>query len=110
MRTKAYDILPTPVRRSLKKMGRDIQVARKRRRLTIAMMMERVGISKTTYMAVERGDPRVGIGIYGTALMVVGLGTPFAEIADPVGDDEGLALDEARLPERVRPRRGETAL
>jgi transcriptional regulator with XRE-family HTH domain len=110
MRTEAYDILPTPVRRSLKRLGRDIQVARKRRRLTIAMMTERVGVSKTTYMAVEKGDPRVGIGIYGTSLMVVGLGTPFADVADPLRDDEGLALDEARLPKRVRPRSGKTAL
>ena len=110
MRTKAYDILPTPVSRSLKKLGRDIRVARKRRRLTIAMMLERVGVSKMTYLAVEKGDPRVGIGIYGTALMVVGLGTPFADIADLARDDEGLALDEARLPERIRPRSGEPAL
>ena len=110
MRTEAYDILPTPVGRSLKKLGRDIQIARKRRRLTVAMMMERVGVSKMTYLAVEKGDPRVGIGIYGTALMVVGLGTPFADIADPSHDDEGFALDEARLPERVRPRSGESAL
>ena len=110
MRSQAYDILPTPVRRSLRKLGRDIRVARKKRRLTIAMMMERVGVSKVTYLAVEMGDPRVGIGIYATTLMALGLGTPLAEIADPAGDDEALVLEEARLPERVRPRRGGTAL
>ncbi len=110
MRSEAYDILPIPVRRALKKLGRDIRVARKKRRLTVAMMMERVGVSKGTYLKIERGDPRVGIGIYGTALMALGLGTPFAEIADPAGDDEGLALEESRLPERVRPRSGSPGL
>jgi DNA-binding XRE family transcriptional regulator len=105
MKSSAYEILPTPVRRSLRKLGRDIRVARKKRRLTVAMMMERVGVSKTTYLQVEKGSPRVGIGIYGTTLMALGLGTPLADIADPAGDDEGLALEESRLPERVHPKR-----
>jgi transcriptional regulator with XRE-family HTH domain len=103
MRSEAYDILPAPVRRSLRKLGRDIRVARKKRRLTVAMMMERVGVSKVTYLKVEKGDPRVGIGIYATTLMALGLGTPLVDIADPAEDDEGLALEEARLPQRVRP-------
>lgn len=110
MKSKAYDILPNPVRRSLGKLGRDIRVARKKRRLTVAMMTERVGVSKVTYLKVEKGDPRVGIGIYGTTLMALGLGTPFAEIADAAKDDTGLALEEARLPERVRPKRSGTGL
>lgn len=110
MKSKAYQILPTPVRRSLRKLGRDISVARRKRRLTVAMMMERVGVSNVTYLKVEKGDPRVGIGIYGTTMMVLGLGTPFADLADPAGDDEGLALEEARLPERVRPQRSGTGL
>ncbi len=110
MRSEAYEILPTPVQRSLRKLGRDIRVARKKRRLTVAMMMERVGVSKVTYLKVEKGDPRVGIGIYGTTLMALGLGTPLADIADPAGDDEGLTLEEARLPERVRPRGGSAGL
>lgn len=108
MKSEAYQILPTPVRRSLRNLGRDIRVARKKRRLTVAMMMERVGVSKVTYLKVEKGDPRVGIGIYGTTLMALGLGTPLADIADPAKDDEGLALEEARLPKRVRPSRGST--
>jgi transcriptional regulator with XRE-family HTH domain len=110
MGSRAYEILPVAVQRSLRKLGRDIRVARKRRRLTVAMMMERVGVSKVTYLKVEKGEPGVGIGIYATALMALGLGTPLAEIADPAGDDEGLALEEARLPERVRPKTGDSAL
>jgi len=108
MKSEAYEILPNPVRRSLQKLGRDIRVARKKRRLTVSMMMERVGVSKTTYLKVEKGSPRVGIGIYGTTLMALGLGTPLADIADPAGDDEGLALEESRLPQRVHPRRDGT--
>jgi len=110
MKSEAYEILPTPVQRSLRKLGRDIRVARKKRRLTVAMMMERVGVSKVTYLKVEKGDPRVGIGIYGTTLMALGLGTPLADMADPAEDDEGLALEEARLPQRVRSRGARTGL
>jgi len=105
MKSNAYEILPNPVGRSLRKLGRDIRVARKKRRLTVAMMMERVGVSKVTYLKVEKGNPRVGIGIYGTTLMALGLGTPLSDIADPAADDEGLALEEARLPKRVHPER-----
>jgi len=110
MKSDAYEILPNPVRRSLRKLGRDIRVARKKRRLTVAMMMERVGVSKVTYLKVEKGDPRVGVGIYAATLMAVGLGTPLADVADPAQDDEGLALEEARLPQRVHSPHGGTGL
>ena len=73
-------------------------------------MMERTGVSKATYLAVEKGDPRVGMGIYATTFMALGLGTPLANLADAATDDEALALEESRLPERVRPRQGGIAL
>lgn len=102
MKSAAYEMMPPQLRRALRKFGRDIAVARKKRRLTTAMMEERLGVSKTTYLRVEKGDPTVGMGIYAMALFVLGLGTPFADVADVRHDDQGLLLEVERLPKRVR--------
>lgn len=102
MRSAVVDILPPKLKRSLVKFGSDIALARRKRRLTTAMMAERVGAAKTTYIRVEKGDPTVGLGVYAMALFVLGLGDVFGDLADARKDDLGLALDEERLPKRVR--------
>jgi hypothetical protein len=66
----------------------------------------RVGVTKVTYLRVEKGDPSVAFGTYAMTLFVLGLGAPFAELADPRTDDAGLLLDQQRLPKLVRPKRG----
>lgn len=110
MRSAVLDVLPPKVRRSLRKLGVDLSVARKKRLLTTAMMAERVGVSRSTYARVEKGDPTVALGIYAMALFVLGFGELFAELIDPRNDDQGLLLDAERLPKRVRPKKEPTAL
>jgi hypothetical protein len=102
MRSSLYDILPSPTRRALSKLGRDLATARRKRHFTIAMMVERMGVAPNTYRGVERGDPTVAMGVYAMALFVLGFGTSLGDVADPKSDDIGLQLDEARLPRRVR--------
>lgn len=97
--------LPIPVGRALKKFGKDIRIARLKRGITIAMMAERIGIHRTTYSKIEKGDPNVGLGPYATALFVLGFGTPFADLIDQRQDDTGLLLDLEKLPKRVRPKK-----
>jgi DNA-binding XRE family transcriptional regulator len=104
MRSAVRDILPRSVKRSLEKLGADIAVARRKRRLTVQMMTERVGISRGTYARVERGDPGVAMGVYAMTLFVLGLGSPLGDLVDPRRDELGLMLDEERLPKRVRAR------
>jgi len=104
MKSNLPDRLPPAVRRSLAKLGRDIAVARRKRRLTQAMMAERLGISKTTWLKIERGEPTAGLGAYAMALFVLGLGTPLGDLVDAGRDDQGLILDVERLPQRVRTR------
>src|SRR5688500_8636902 len=98
MRSNVLDVLPPRVRRSLTKLGGDVSVARKKRRLTIAMMAERVGVSKSTYTRVEKGDPTVALGVYAMTLFVLGFGEVLSGIVDPGRDDQGLLLDAERLP------------
>ncbi len=59
MRSAVIDILPSQVRRSLKKFGTDLSIARRKRRLTTTMMAERLGVSRATYARMEKGDPTI---------------------------------------------------
>lgn len=71
------------------------------------MMAERVGISENTYMRVEKGNPRVSLGTYAMALFALGMGDVFQSLIDPARDEQGLAIEEERLPKRVRVRKRE---
>jgi transcriptional regulator with XRE-family HTH domain len=110
MRSPLLDRLPPQVCRSLTKLGRDISIARRKRRLTATMMAERLSVSKPTYLRVERGDPTVGMGVYAMALFVLGLGTPFGDLVDASRDDQALLFDVERLPQRVRTKTEPTEL
>lgn len=110
MITSISNRLPSAVKRSLAKLGRDIGIARRKRRLTAAMMAERIGVSRTTYIKVERGDPTTALASYAMAVFVLGLGTPFGDLVDAGRDDQALVLDVERLPERVRTKTQPTGL
>ena len=98
----SQNALPLAVRKALRKLGADIQVARKRRRLTMAIVAERAFISRNTLTRVERGDPAVALGIYATVLFVLGLAERVGDLADPLTDRVGLSLETERLPQRTR--------
>ena len=110
MRSAIHDVLPANLRRSLAKFGHDLAVARRKRHLTVAMMAQRTGVAIATYSRVEKGDPSVAMGAYAMALFVLGFGEAFGNLTDARHDDEGLLLDEQRLPKRVRVRKSPTAL
>ena len=95
------DSLPPRMTRAMCKLGGDLQVARRRRRLTIEDMCVRVGISKQTYQRIERGDPTVSMGAYVATLFSFGIGDAIEEAADMGRDDTGL-LEREPLPKRVR--------
>lgn len=106
----ALDVLPPKLRRNLGKFGSDIALARRKRKLTVNMMAERIGTSRATYLRAEKGDPTVSMGVYAMALFVLGFSEALAEIADVRKDDAGLLLDAERLPKRVRVKKNPTAL
>jgi transcriptional regulator with XRE-family HTH domain len=94
--------LPPSVARALHKLARDLSAARRRRRLTMALLAERAFISRNTLARVERGDPAVSIGIYATVLFVLGMTDRLGDLADAATDRVGLSLEDERLPRRVR--------
>lgn len=101
-------IMPQPhhpsiaVRRALRKLGRDIRDARRRRRLPAEVVAARAFTSRPTLSRIEAGDPSVGMGIYAAVLQALGLLDGLGDVADPSRDSVGLALSAEALPERVR--------
>ena len=98
--------LPLPVVRALRTLGRDIALARKKRRISSAEMAERLLVSRDTLWRMENGDPTVSVGTIATALFVLQLHEGLARLAAPGGDALGLELEAEALPVRIRkPRR-----
>ena len=64
----------------------------------------RVGVSKATYLRIERGDPTVGMGAYAMTFYVLGFGDVLGNVVDRKDDELGLQLDEDNVPKRVRVR------
>jgi len=105
MRSAVHDILPPKVRRALAKLGTDLAIARRKRRVSAQSMAERLGVAKSTWRRVEKGDPSVSMGVYAMALFVLGFDRALAELVDASRDDQGLMLDAERLPKRIRAKR-----
>lgn len=93
------------VEQALKKLGRDIQDARKRRRISTSLMAERIGITRATLSRLEAGDPKVSMGSYAIALYVLGKMDDLEKIIDRTRDPLGLDLMDEQLPVRIRTRR-----
>ena len=96
------DSLPIPAARALRKLGHDIKDARRRRRITMALVAERASISKPTLIRIERGSSSVAVGNYARVLFVMGMIDRLADLADARSDLVGLQLEEENLPKRIR--------
>ncbi len=67
MKKASYNILPA-TEEILKTMGEQIKLARLRRDLSVELVAERAGISRSSLWKVESGNPAVAIGIYAAVL------------------------------------------
>jgi len=97
--------LPIPTRSALVKLGQDINSARRRRRITKALMAERAGIAINTLTRIERGDHNTSMAAWASTFFVLGLTDKLRGLADPSNDLTGLMLEEERLPKRIRYKR-----
>jgi transcriptional regulator with XRE-family HTH domain len=102
MITKQNSNLSPRIVRSLEKFGQDVDIARKKRRLTVKSLCERAGISIPLYRRLVKGSPGTSVGACAMVLFALGIDTPFASILDSSEDYTGLLLEELRLPKRVR--------
>lgn len=65
----------------IKKMGKRIKEARLRRNIMAEILAERVGISKGTLSAIEKGEPTVSIGAYAMVLNALDMVHHFDSVA-----------------------------
>lgn len=97
------------VMHALSSMGRNIRIARKKRRIPVADFAARVGVTAPTVSRLEKGDPGVSIGCLAQALRALGELHRLEELLDMAADDAGLMMEAAELPQRIRRRRGTDA-
>ena len=100
--TLSYPALPVMVKDQLQRLGRDLALARKRRRTSRRDMAERMMVNLKTVQRMEEGDPAVGIGIVASALWVLGMHRRLGELAAPETDATGLQEDIRQLPRDFR--------
>jgi transcriptional regulator with XRE-family HTH domain len=95
---------PAAIAEILIRLGRNIRTARLRRRLSMAELAERIGISRYVMADIEKGKPTTAIAAYLGALWALGLEGDIRQLADPESDEEGKILERARSP-RTAPKR-----
>jgi hypothetical protein len=89
----ALSQMPPATQAALQQLGADLAVARLRRKESLAVWALRMGTSVPTLMRMEAGEPGVSIGIYATALWLVGRSGALAVLAAPEADRGALELD-----------------
>lgn len=94
MNTKKQTIFPK-YNLVLEKMGENIKIARKRRKLTTMQVAERAAISRSTLYLIESGNPSVAMGAYFNVLRVLGLQDDFLKLA--TDDELGRRLQDLEL-------------
>lgn len=98
----AVEALPTAAANALHSLGENLAIARKRRAEPLRAWALRIGVSVPTLRRMERGDPAVGMGVYATALWLVGRHNALAELAAPQRDEAALAQEVAKAKARQR--------
>ena len=98
----AAEFLPAAVDRALKDLGANLALARQRRKESQRSWATRLSVSVPTLIRMERGDPSVGMGVYATALWLMGRHTALPEVAAPAQDLNALEQDIEAVRQRGR--------
>lgn len=78
---------------TLKEIGKLIQLARKRRKMSSVELGQRVGVDRRTISHLESGHPGVSIGVLMQTLSILNLAQGLAEALKPEHDIEALAIE-----------------
>jgi transcriptional regulator with XRE-family HTH domain len=79
----------------LQRVGENIKLARKRRKLTTIQVSERAAIDRTTLYQIEKGTPSVSMGAYFNVMRVLGLQDDFLKLASD--DKQGRTIQDLDL-------------
>jgi transcriptional regulator with XRE-family HTH domain len=98
--TPALATLPPAAAQALRALGENLAIARLRRKESQREWAGRLGCSVPTLIRLERGDPAVGVGLYATALWLIGRVGGLTELAAPAADRGALEGDVRKVLER----------
>lgn len=96
----ALKLLPNAASKALLTLGADLAIARQRRKESLKNWALRLGVSIPTLMRMEKGDPSVSVGIYATALWLLGRQQALAELANPKEDLGALEIEVKKAKAR----------
>ena len=99
MKSKKSALLPT-ADKTLRFLGENIRLARKRRRLTELQVAERAGIARSTLQLIEKGESGVAMSSYLQVLFVLGLEKDLLKVA--ADDPLGRKLQDAKLTGKMK--------
>jgi transcriptional regulator with XRE-family HTH domain len=102
-------LLPPEAASALARLGEHLALARLRRRESQRQWARRIGVSVPTLIRLERGDAGVGIGVYATALWMMGRVAALGELAEPEKDLGALESD-LRAAKRRRAARSRASI
>jgi len=95
---------PAQVSRLMAELVTDLKTARLRRKISIRAMAEKLGVSASTYVRLEKGK-NVSASLLFSALWALDLLSRFAGIIAPEKDQEAIRLEIRRAEQRHDPRK-----
>lgn len=103
--------MPPQAAKALAELGERLALARLRRKQSQRAWAQRLGVSVPTLASMERGEPGVSMGVYATALWIMGRAGALPGLADPQQDLGALEADVrvAAQERELRSRRGRAA-
>lgn len=85
--------LPPVAASALRQLGEHLAIARKRRKESQRAWAQRIGVSVPTLIRMEQGDASVGMGVYASALWLMGRVQALPDVAAPAADLGALEQD-----------------
>lgn len=102
-KTKGGPVYPA-VARALYKLGSDISLARRSRRISAADFAAQMGVSRATLQRLEAGDAGCSLNTLAGALHAIGRLDLLADLLDQTKDDVGLMVMRQSVPQRIKRR------
>ncbi|MBN1113973.1 MAG: helix-turn-helix domain-containing protein [Oligoflexia bacterium] len=94
--------IPAQLEPVIKKIGNNIEIARKRRGLSRKVLAERMLVSIPTLTRLEHGDVNISFGVLVNALWCMGIHRELSNLAAPDLDEIGKSMEISKLPERIK--------
>jgi transcriptional regulator with XRE-family HTH domain len=91
-RNKLFQAPPYVIEKTLKLLGQNLRIARKRRRLSMAQVAEKIGTGVRAVSDAEKGKSSTAVAIYMALLWVYDFLGNMKNVADPLKDPEGVRL------------------